>query len=302
MVEAILVGSGGTFPTKDRRLTGLLLRHDGSVLLIDCGEGMQVGIKACGVALGRIDTILLTHFHADHVAGLPGLLLSMGNESRTDTVCIAGPTGCAHIVESLRVIAPDLPFSIRYIEWKNTQEEATFGAFSVTAFAVSHRVPCYGYRVALPRAGKFDPILAKQNGVPMAAWNEIQKKGSATREGITYTQDMVMGESRRGIGVVYTTDTRPIPVIAQMAKNVDLFVCEGMFADPQKQARAEESGHMTFTEAAALADAAQPEQLWLTHFSAALPDPETYVDVARAVFPRTECGFDGKRVLLRFRE
>lgn len=300
MLEVILVGTGGTVPTKDRRLTGLLVRHDGRELLIDCGEGMQVGIKACGLTLGRIDTILLTHFHADHVAGLPGLLLSMGNEGRTEPISIAGPAGCAHVVESLRVIAPELPFPIRYTEWKQPIDIAKFGDLCVTAFAVVHRVPCYGYRICLARPGKFDPALAEKNGVPLAAWNGIQKYGQVTLDGVTYTSNLVMGAERRGLCVTYVTDTRPVPVIAEMAKNADLFVCEGMFADPGKQARAEESGHMTFSEAAALAAMAQPERFWLTHYSAALPDPEEHLDEARRIFAGAECGFDGKRELLRF--
>lgn len=300
MLEVILVGTGGTVPTKDRRLTGLLVRHDGRELLIDCGEGMQVGIKACGLTLGRIDTILLTHFHADHVAGLPGLLLSMGNEGRTEPVSIAGPEGCAHVVESLRVIAPELPFQIRYTEWKQPVVTVPFAALSVTAFAVAHRVPCYGYRIRLARPGKFDPALAEKNGVPLAAWNAIQKHGQVTLDGVTYTGEMVMGQARRGLCVTYVTDTRPLPLIAEMAKDADLFVCEGMFADPDKQARAEESGHMTFSEAATLAAAAQPRRFWLTHYSAALPDPEAHLDVARSIFAGAECGFDGKRELIRF--
>ena len=115
-----------------------------------------------------------------------------------------------------------------------------------------------------------------------------------------YTPDMVMGAERRGLKVTYCTDTRPVPVIAEMAKEADLFICEGMYGEPDKESKAREHKHMTFYEAARLAKEADCKEMWLTHYSPSLPRPEDYMDAVRKIFPRSVAGKDGKSVELRF--
>lgn len=294
MLDVCLPGTGGTVPRLDRFLSCCYMRHDGRGLLIDCGEGTQLAVKKAGFSLGRIDLILLTHFHADHCSGLPGLLLSMGNEGRTDPLLICGPKGVDGIVKALTTIAPELPFRVRTRTLEDFDTENAAG-FSVTAFELKHSCPCLGYDVRIPRGGKFDVEKARSRGVPQRLWSKLQKGESL--EG--FTPSDVLGETRRGIHVTYATDTRPVEIISTMAADADLLVCEGMF-ETEKRARALESSHMTMEEAAKLARDAECRRLWLTHYSPALPDPTVCFDEARNVFPAARLGTDGITETIRF--
>ena len=287
-------------PLPYRWLTSLMLRCDGSSLLIDCGEGTQIAIKEKGWSFKPIDVICLTHYHADHVSGLPGLLLAMGNAERTEPLTIIGPRGVDRVVNSLRVIAPELPFEIRFIELTERQQEMTVGPYTLTAFRVNHNIVCYGYSIQLKRAGKFQVDKAQAAGIPLKFWSRLQKGMVIEEDGVIYTPDMVMGAERRGLKVTYCTDTRPVPVIAEMAKDADLFICEGMYGEPDKEQKAREHKHMTFYEAARLAKEADCKEMWLTHDSPSLPRPEDYMDAVRKIFPRSVAGKDGKSIELRF--
>ena len=279
-----------------------MLRHNGSCTLIDCGEGTQLSVKECGFTFKPIDRICITHFHADHMSGIPGLLLSMGNEGRTEPLTIIGPVGVERVVNSLRVIAPELPFEINFIEQSGKVCELEWEDCVLTSFALRHAVPCRGYRLDIRRVGKFDPEKARENNVPMKAWSKLQKQPEFTLDGVTYTSDMVLGEARKGLRFVYATDTRPLPIISEMAEGADLFVCEGMFGEGEKLGRARESGHMTFAEAARLALKAQPKKFWLTHFSPSMPAPMAFADEAKSIYHSTRIGADGDMAELRFEE
>lgn len=302
MLDIVLLGCGGTVPLKNRWLTACYLRCNGRAVLIDCGEGTQIAVKEAGVSLFAIDTICLTHYHADHVSGLPGLLLSMGNEGRIAPLAIYGPRGLQRIIEGLRVIAPELPFSLELHEFTQQQENFIAGDLHFTAFGVQHTLPCYGYRVHLPRAGKFDPGRARENNIPLVVWSKLQKGSAVEWEGTTYYPRQVMGEPRKGISMVYCTDTRPTTSLEFAAQNVDLLICEGMYGDDEKQDKALETLHMTFSEAAVLAKNAQVKALWLTHYSPSLPDPESFLPAAQKLFFNTQCGCDGKRTTLQFED
>ena len=301
MIKAVLLGTGGMMPLKERALTSLYLYCNGHGVLTDCGEGTQVQIRSAGLSFKSINLILLTHYHADHVSGLPGLLLSIGNQGRTEPLTIAGPPGLERVVNSLRVIAPELPYSLVLHPIDPAEPEPLqVDRLIITPFPLQHKVTCLGYQYHLPRVGKFEPERARANGVPLPCWSILQKQDTVEHEGITYTRDMVMGPDRRGITVVYATDTRPVPVIARMAEDADLMIAEGMYGDPEKADSAAEKGHMLMLDAARLAHVAQPRRLWLTHYSPAMPDPETWIDAAKAVFPQTELGQDGMTVDLRY--
>ena len=300
MLDVCLLGTGGMMPLPYRWLTSLMLRCDGSSLLIDCGEGTQIAIKEKGWSFKPIDVICLTHYHADHVSGLPGLLLAMGNAERTEPLTIIGPRGVERVVNSLRVIAPELPFEIRFIELTERQQEMTVGPYTLTAFRVNHNIVCYGYSIQLKRAGKFQVDKAQAAGIPLKFWSRLQKGTVIEEDGVIYTPDMVMGAERRGLKVTYCTDTRPVPVIAEMAKEADLFICEGMYGELDKEQKAREHKHMTFYEAARLAKEADCKEMWLTHYSPSLPRPEDYMDAVRKIFPRSVAGKDGKSIELRF--
>lgn len=302
MLDVVLIGCGGTVPLKNRWLTACYLRCNGSAMLIDCGEGTQIAMKEAGVSLYAIDAICLTHYHADHVSGLPGLLLSLGNEGRTTPLAIYGPMGLTRIVDGLRVIAPELPFALELHEYTQPNKSFMVSDLMVTAFAVRHTLPCYGYRMHLPRAGKFDLVRAKENHIPVAVWSTLQKGNSITYNGISYQPQQVLGEPRKGLSVVYCTDTRPLERIATMAQDADLFICEGMYGDAAKQDKACKTLHMTFSEAAQLAKQASVRSMWLTHYSPSLPEPTEYLADAQTIFAATQCGYDGLRTTLRFEE
>ena len=302
MLDITLIGTGGALPLKDRFLSSCIMKYNGANFLFDCGEGTQISLRRQKISLSRINTILITHCHADHVSGLPGLLLSMGNDMRTEPVTLIGPAGFARILHSLLIIARELPFELNVIELKHAHESFSIDGCKIDAFRVDHSISCYGYTLEIERVGKFSPEKASLNGVPMKAWGLLQKDEQVEFDGKIYTRDMAFEKARRGITVLFCTDTRPLNVISDMAKGADLMICEGMFAEDAKVCRAEETKHMTFVEAARLAKAAMPDELWLTHFSPSLPDPHNYISVATNIFQNTVCGTDGMYKEIKFKD
>ena len=302
MLDICLLGTAGMMPLPNRWLTSMMARFNGSSLLIDCGEGTQIAMKECGWSPKPIDTMLITHFHADHVSGIPGMLLSMGNADRTEPLLIVGPKGIRNVVESLRIIAPELPFELEFKELTEQEEKFEVHGMQVTAFRVKHNVICYGYSIEIPRAGRFDVECAKASGIPLRAWNPLQKGNVIEIDGVTYTPDMVMGPDRKGLKVTYCTDTRPIDRIWQEATGSDLFICEGMYCEPEKLQKAKQYKHMTFYEAAELAKKAEVKEMWLTHFSPSLLGAKRYMKDVREIFPAASLGEDGRMIELDFEE
>ncbi|MFV0528482.1 MAG: ribonuclease Z [Lachnospiraceae bacterium] len=302
MLDVCLLGTGGMMPLPRRWLTALMTRYNGSSLLIDCGEGTQIALKEKRWSFKPIDIICFTHFHGDHISGLPGLLLTMGNAERKEPLLLVGPKGLERVVTALRVIAPELPFPIRFIELTNPEETLEINGYHITAFRVNHNVVCYGYTIEIHRQGKFSVERAEAQGIPRQLWNPLQKGNSVEYEGRTLTPDLVLGESRKGIKVTYTTDTRPTKSIAEHAAESDLFICEGMYGESDKDNKAREYKHMTFAEAAALAKEAKVQELWLTHYSPSLVYPEEFIKETRRIFPNTIPGKDGKTTELLFEE
>ena len=302
MLDVCLLGTGGMMPLPRRWLTALMTRYNGSSLLIDCGEGTQVAIKEKGWSFKPIDVICFTHYHGDHISGLPGLLLTMGNAERTEPLTLIGPRGLERMVNALRVIAPELPFELQFVELKNAEEEFEINGYHIKAFRVNHNVTCYGYTIEIPRQGKFDVERARAQEIPQKYWNPLQKGNVITEGEKTYYPEMVLGAPRKGIKVTYTTDTRPTESIERNAVNSDLFICEGMYGEPDKDAKAREYKHMTFQEAARLAAKARVKELWLTHFSPSLVYPGEYMDSVHKIFENAYPGKDGKTVELQFEE
>lgn len=301
MIDLALVGTGGMMPLPNRFLSSMLCRINGSMILFDCGEGTQVSLRMLGWGFKNIDIICFTHFHGDHVSGLPGLLLTMANAERTEPLKLFGPVGLERIVKSLCIIANDLPFPIEFNEWK-TPQIYTQGDITIKTLPLHHRAPCFAYSLELSRRGKFDPNRAKEQNIPLKLWGQLQKQNeiSIVYEGRTYTSDMVLGEVRKGLKVVFCTDTRPVAGLPDFARHADLFICEGLYGDNQEKAAAHK--HMSFSEAATIAKKAEVKQLWLTHFSPAMPDPHNYLHNATNIFPNTKIGKDRKTVTLRFEE
>ena len=302
MFEVCLLGTGGMMPLPYRWLTSLIVRYNGSNVLIDCGEGTQVALRDKGWSPKPIDVILFTHYHADHISGLPGMFLTIGNSDRVEPITLIGPKGLKKVVESLLVIAPQLPFELKYIEIEGDSQRIDYKDLHIDAFKVNHNVTCYGYSISIDRAGRFDAGKAKSLNIPLKCWSRLQKGEVIETDGVTYTPDMVMGPARKGIKVTYTTDTRPCRNIPVFAKESDLFICEGMYGENEMIDKAKEHKHMTFSEAAKMAKEAEVKELWLTHYSPSLFKPKEFIDNAKAVFENTIAAKDGMSVDLRFEE
>lgn len=302
MLDVCLLGTGGMMPLPYRWLTSLMTRYNGSNLLIDCGEGTQIAIKEKGWNFKPIDIMCFTHYHADHISGLPGILLTMGNAERTEPLTMIGPKGLETVVNALRTIAPELPFELKFIELTEPEQTIELNGYRIHAFRVNHSILCYGYTLEIPRAGRFDVEAAVQRAIPKQYWSKLQKGETIEADGCIYTPDMVLGAPRKGIKLTYCTDTRPTASIAENAKGSDLFICEGMYAEKDKTAKAKKYRHMTFYEAAELAKQAEVKSLWLTHFSPSLVHAENYMNEVRSIFAEAHLGKDGKTIELDFEE
>lgn len=302
MLDLCLLGTGGMMPLPNRWLTSLMLRYNGSSVLIDCGEGTQIAVKEKGWSFKPIDVICFTHFHADHISGLPGLLLTMGNSERTEDLTLIGPHGLEKVVSSLRMIAPELPFAIRCIEINDPTEHFEINGYNIDAFRVNHNVTCYGYTISIKRIGKFDASKAKSLNIPLKCWNRLQKGETITTEDSVFTPDMVLGPPRKGLKVTYCTDTRPVKSIVENAAESDLFICEGMYGEPDKSTKAIEHKHMTMYEAAELAKQACVKEMWLTHYSPSLVRPDEYINDVRKIFANSRTAKDGYSRTLDFED
>lgn len=302
MLDVCLLGTAGMMPQPNRWLTAAMLRYNGSNLLIDCGEGTQIAMKEKGLTFKPIDVICFTHYHADHISGLPGLLLTMGNAERKEPLTMVGPRGLERVVTALRTIAPELPFEIRFVELTEPEVDLEFNGYYIHAFRVNHNVVCYGYSVEIKRAGKFEVEKALEYGIPQKYWSILQKGETVETEEKIFTPDMVLGPQRKGIKVTYCTDTRPTENLVKAAELSDLLICEGMYAEKEKIAKAKQYKHMTFYEAAEVAARARVKEMWLTHFSPSLVGAENYMPKVRKIFEPSYLGKDGKSVELKFEE
>ena len=302
MLDVSLLGTGGMMPLPYRWLTALMLRYNGKSILFDCGEGTQIALREKGWSPKPIDIICFTHYHADHISGLPGMLLTMGNAERTEPLLLIGPKGLVRVVNALRTIAPELPFEIRCVEIEGAEQTFSFDGFQIKAFKVSHSVLCYGYSMVIDRAGRFDKNRALEQQIPMKFWGRLQKGETITEDGKEYMPQMVLGAPRKGLKVTYCTHTRPTDSIAVNAADSDLLILEGMYGEQDKLAKAKENRHMTMYEAARIAKQAEVPRLWLTHYSPSLTHPEDFLEEVRKIFPGTVASRDGQSMELNFEE
>lgn len=302
MLDICLLGTGGMMPLPYRWLTSLMARYNGTSILIDCGEGTQVAMKEKGWSPKPIDIMCFTHYHADHISGLPGMLLTMGNAEKTTPLLMIGPKGLERVVNALRVVAPELPFELKFMEITEAEQTFNFDGFRIEAFKVNHNVLCYGYNIVIERKGKFQLDKAMALNIDRKYWNKLQKGETVVLPEGTFTPDMVMGEERKGIKVTYCTDSRPTEGIVKNAKDADLFICEGMYGEPDKLHKAKEYKHMTFYEAANMAKEANVAKMWLTHYSPSLTRPEEYKNQVREIFPDTIIAKDGRSEELLFED
>lgn len=300
MLDLCTLGTGGTIPLATRALSSLYVRVGSEAMLIDCGEATQIQIQKLGWGFKCISTLLLTHFHADHVSGLPGLLLSIAKSHRTEPLHIWGPPGLTVVVTCLRVIAPQLTFTVVLHELPEERQQFSALGMDITAFPLNHGIPCFGYSLRLGRQRAFLPERAEALGVPKRSWGLLQHGESVTVDGRTVAPEEVLGPARRGLHLLYATDTRPVPAIAEEGRGADLMILEGMYPNEEKMDKALKNRHMIFAESAAIARDAGAGRLLLTHFSTSLEEPEAFLPVARAIFPETDCAADGMVLTLRY--
>lgn len=301
MLDVCLVGTGGMMPLPERWLSSVAFRVKGQMALFDCGEGTQISLKMLGWGFRDISAILISHFHADHVAGLVGMLLMIGNSDRREELTVYGPPGLGEVLRGLRTIAPELPFVVRHYELEGG-ESFQFAGVEGRCLMVDHTVPCLAYAVDVRRGRKFDVEKARRLGIPVDLWKPLQDGREVEWQGRRYRPCDVLGEPRRGVKLSYVTDTRPTPELPDFVRDSDLLICEGMYGSPDEYDKAVENKHLLFSEAAEIARLGGVKELWLTHFSPSLVEPEQYINVARAIFLETVAGHDRLCKSLRFRD
>lgn len=303
-------------PLPDRALTSLLLSYKGRSILFDCGEGTQSAARKAHVSLMKTDLIALTHYHGDHIFGLPGLLQTMGCLGRTQPLYMIGPRGLENVMELIAALSGQLPFRIYTLFPMEGSENRDLFSFrisdyiagwpdevSLTVFKTDHRVESCGYRFYVRRPGKFNPDNAVKAEIPQKYWGVLQRGDSVTlNDGRMISPEAVLGPERRGLCVVFSGDTSPCDNLRKASADADLLICDATYGDSSQAAQAEKYGHSTFAEAAETAKDAGVKNLWLTHFSQIMKDPEEYLNHAADIFPDSVCGRDGLSVSLKFED
>lgn len=301
VIDVLLLGNGAMKPLPDRWLSSTLVRIGRALMLLDCGEGTQIVHRRFGWGFKQLGTIILSHCHADHVAGLPGIIFSIAEAGRTDPVHIYGPAETIRIVQGLAVIMPYLRFDLVVHELSDGDQLDLDNGLHVTVASGDHRnTPVLAWRFELPRQGRFDTEAATRLGVPRHRWSALQRGETLEIDGRTIQPNDVVGPPRPGLSFAFNTDTRPVPAHLEIARNVDLLINEATYLNSEDQQKAADYDHMTLDEACAIARDSGARRLLLTHFSGAIANPLDYADAARALFPTAEIGYSGWATTLSF--
>lgn len=300
MIDVCLLGTCGMMPMPGRWLSAALVRCGPNLVLIDCGEGTQVPMKTLGWGFRQLGAICLTHMHADHVAGLPGVLFMVAHAGRTEPLDIYGPVGTTYVIDGLRRIAADLPFPIQIHELKHGAHFMLPGELHASCCAAAHGIPCLAYRMELKRKPVFLPEQAQALGLPVQLWRNLQHGENVEHNGQIFRPEQVLGEARRGLSLAMITDTRPTEQLSAFARDVDLLICESMYDNPEDLPQAKANAHMLATESAGIAQKAGAHQLVLTHFSPKITDTREAEKAARSVFANTRAARDGMVVTLAY--
>ena len=301
-MQLTFLGTAGSWPTRDRSASAIALDLEKEVVLLDCGEGTQRQFFQSPVSFMRVRRVLITHFHGDHVLGLPGLIQTMGLNQRTEPLDIYGPRDTRRFVEMMTHLGysePHFPVLAHELEGG---ESLDLGPYTIACAPAAHTIPSLAFRVQeKEKRGRFDGDRARALGVRGLEFRALEEgRTVTTRTGETVRPESVMGPPRPGRSVVYTGDTRPAPSIVRLARGADVLIHEATFADELK-AMAEEWGHSTAAEAAAVAQEAGVGELFLTHFSSRYPESASLEEEARKVSPATRAAEDFLTHLLRQR-
>jgi len=287
-------------PMPGRWLSCALIRCGPSLTLVDCGEGTQVPWKALGWGFRQLGAICLTHMHADHLAGLPGVLFMVAHAGSTETLDIYGPVGTGYVIDGLRRIVPELPFPIQIHEFKGGEKFPLPGGLQGSCAAAAHGVPCLAYRFELERKPAFLPEQAQALGLPVQLWSRLQHGETLEFDGRMIAPTEVLGPPRRGIALAFITDTRPTKQLKTFAHDVDLLICESMYDNVEDLPLAKAHAHMLAEEAAGIAQSAGARSLLLTHFSPKITDASGPEKAARSVFANARAARDGMVVTLEY--
>jgi ribonuclease Z len=296
MIDVCLLGQGGMMPLPGRPLSATAFRIGGEVMLFDCGEGAQVSWRASNFNFRALGTILFSHRHADHIAGLPGILFQVAYSDREEPLHLYGPVGLQPMIEGLLTVVGGLPFELHLHTLEPGEQVALPGGAVLSTQALRHRGACLGYVVDLPRAPRFLPEQARALAIPVEHWSLLQSGRSV--EGVL--PEEVSGPPRRGLRLALITDTSPFTGLAEFVAGSDLLICESTYVLDEDEERAIERGHMTMRHATTLAHAAGVRRLWLTHFSPKVQCPADFAEQAQRLFPATEIGYSGLSIELSF--
>ena len=304
-------------PTPERGLSAAVLRCGGRCILFDCGEGTQTALRREKFSPLKIDLIALSHYHGDHIFGLPGLLQTMSCLRRTEPLYITGPEGLEEaLAPVLRLAAVEdyeirlFPLSRDGIRMRSLCPSWPLGA-RCAAVPTQHRVPSQGYLFSLDRPPQFLPERARALGIPVHCWKRIAARPEEPvewdgrvlyHEGKPVLGSMLMGKARKGLKLLFSGDTQPCPALEQAAAGVDLLIFDATYGEDSQEDQALLYGHSTFRQAAELANRAKVKRLWMTHFSQMMLRPEDWLSKAQAVFPSALCGYDGLSLTLRFED
>jgi len=302
MIDVMLLGTGAMVPLPDRWLSSAMIRSGGSLTLLDCGEGTQIAMRERHWGFRKLDAICLSHLHADHVAGVPGLLHTVANAGKTTPLTIYGPAGTIEVVTGLRTIVRALPYDLVVRELGSGDEVDGPGKLRIRVAEGEHRVDVIAYRFDLPRAPRFDRDRARALDLPVNAWSVLQRGERVEIDGQMIEPSMVLGEERAGLSLGFVTDTRPTEELRRLVLGVDLLIAEGTYGDDADIDKAITHGHMTFRESANLAARADVGHLWLTHFSASMERPEDWRENATSEFSNVTIGRAGLCGRLNFDE
>jgi ribonuclease Z len=295
MLSVTFLGTGASIPTLDRNVAGLAVQREGEMLLFDCGEGNQRQMMRYGVGF-TFKEIFFTHYHADHLLGVTGLLRTMGLQDRNTPVTLYGPKGAQRILNAAINLGIERnKFPVEIVEIK-PGDRLGRDEYDIVVFETEHRADTVGYAlVEHQRLGRFNPDRARQLGIPEGPlWGQLHKgKTVKLDDGRIIGPAEVVGAPRSGRTLVYTGDTRPHLSVVEAARGADLLVHEATFGG-EEQERAQETGHSTAAEAARVALEAGVRRLVLTHISSRYNrDASELLAEAKAVFPETVIARDG---------
>jgi ribonuclease Z len=306
-LEVFILGTGGMMPLPGRGLTSVLLRREGELFLFDCGEGTQIGLRRLNLRWKKITSIFISHTHADHVTGLPGILMLSSQVDRDEPLYIYGPPRIREFVDAMRRTLD------MYINYEIVVKEVEGGAtlvqheeYSITTHTLVHTKPCLAYCLEeRMRPGVFFPDKAQALGVPRGPlWSRLQGGDDVSLpDGTTVRPEQVMGSERKGRKFCFATDTIAAPGLAEFARASDVFICEGMFSEDLADTAADKK-HLTAAQAARVARDGCVKQLGLIHYSPRYSERELkkLLGEAREIFPETFLTRDLQHIEMPFEE